>query len=71
MTTPKPVRPGGIGHPRDRAGRVAIYRLAAVRGSDQEWMTVIAPATLAQTEAGIKAVLSSLNIRNWAEHTRF
>lgn len=52
------------------AGRVAIYRLAAVRGSDQEWMT-IAPATLAQTEAGIKAVLSSLNIRNWAEHTRF
>lgn len=52
------------------AGRVAMYRLAAVRGSDQEWMT-IAPATLAQTEAGIKAVLSSLNIRNWAEHTRF
>jgi hypothetical protein len=31
----------------------------------------IAPATLGQTEAGIKAVLSSLNIRNWAEHTRF
>lgn len=52
------------------AGRVAIYRLSAVRGSDQEWMT-IAPATLGQTEAGIKAVLSSLNIRNWAEHTRF
>ena len=52
------------------AGRVTIHRLAAVRGSDQEWMA-IAPATTGQVEAGIKSVLASLNIRNWAEHKRF
>ena len=52
------------------AGRVALYRLGSVRGSDQEWMS-IAPASVAQVTAGIKAVLSTLNVRNWAEHTRF
>ncbi|MBB3753645.1 hypothetical protein FHT44_006167 [Mycolicibacterium sp. BK634] len=52
------------------AGRVALYRLAAVRGSDQEWMT-IAPGTVGQVEQGLKAVLSSLDIRSWDDHRRF
>jgi len=52
------------------AGSVAIHRLSAVRGSDQEWMA-IAPATHAQVQAGIKAVLASLNIGSWESHSRF
>ncbi|MDQ1249411.1 MAG: hypothetical protein QG597_3786 [Actinomycetota bacterium] len=52
------------------AGRVVTYQLATVRGSGQQWMA-IAPATLTQVEAGIKAVLAGLNVRNWASHTRF
>jgi len=52
------------------AGSVAIHRLSAVRGSDQDWMA-IAPATHAQVQAGIKAVLASLNIGSWESHTRF
>ncbi len=52
------------------AGRVALYRLAAVRGSAQEWMT-IAPATAGQVAQGVKAVLSSLDIRSFDHHTRF
>lgn len=52
------------------AGSVAIHRLSAVRGSEQDWMA-IAPATHAQVQAGIKAVLASLNIGSWESHTRF
>ncbi|WP_431236109.1 ESX secretion-associated protein EspG (plasmid) [Mycolicibacterium psychrotolerans] len=52
------------------AGRVALYRLAAVRGSAQDWMS-IAPATVGQVEQGLKAVLSSLDIRSWEHHRRF
>jgi len=52
------------------AGRIAIHRLAAVRGADQDWMA-IAPATHAQVQSGIKAVLASLNIGSWEHHSRF
>jgi hypothetical protein len=52
------------------AGRIAIHRLAAVRGADQDWMA-IAPATHAQVQSGIKAVFASLNIASWEHHSRF
>lgn len=51
------------------AGRVVMYRMAAVRGSAQEWMT-IAPATPAQTETGVRSALASVDVPNWAEHSR-
>jgi EspG family len=51
------------------AGRVVMYRMAAVRGSAQEWMT-IAPATPAQVEAGVRSALASIDVPNWAEHRR-
>jgi hypothetical protein len=52
------------------AGSVAIHQLTAVRGSDQDWMA-IAPATTAQVQSGIKAVLATLNIASWESHSRF
>ena len=52
------------------AGSVAIHQLTAVRGSDQDWMA-IAPATNAQVQSGIKAVLATLNIGSWESHSRF
>jgi hypothetical protein len=52
------------------AGSVAIHQLTAVRGSDQDWMA-IAPATHAQVQSGIKAVLATLNIASWESHSRF
>jgi hypothetical protein len=52
------------------AGSVAIHQLTAVRGSDQDWMA-IAPATSAQVQSGIKAVLATLNIASWESHSRF
>lgn len=52
------------------AGSVAIHRLTPVRGSDQDWMA-IAPATNAQVQSGIKAVLATLNIGSWESHSRF
>ncbi len=51
------------------AGRVVMYRMAAVRGSAQEWMT-IAPATPAQAQAGVRSALASVDVPNWADHTR-
>jgi EspG family len=51
------------------AGRVVLYRMAAVRGSDQDWMT-IAPATAAQAEQGVRSALASVDVPNWAEHRR-
>jgi len=51
------------------AGRVALYRMAPLRGSNQEWMT-IAPATGPQVEQGIRTVLSSVNINSWENHRR-
>ena len=51
------------------AGRVVFYRMAAVRGSAQDWMT-IAPATAAQAEAGVRSALASVEVPNWAEHRR-
>jgi hypothetical protein len=50
-------------------GRVVLYRMAAVRGSAQDWMT-IAPATAAQAEAGVRSALASVDVPNWAEHRR-
>jgi hypothetical protein len=51
------------------AGRVVLYRMAAVRGSGQDWM-MIAPATAAQAEAGVRSALASVDVPNWAEHRR-
>jgi hypothetical protein len=51
------------------AGRVVLYRMAAVRGSAQDWMT-IAPATAAQAEQGVRSALASVDVPNWAEHRR-
>lgn len=51
------------------AGRVVLYRMAAVRGSAQDWMT-IAPATAAQAEAGVRSALASVDVPNWVEHRR-
>ena len=51
------------------AGRLAMYRLAAMRGSAQAWMT-IAPATIAQVEQGVRAVLSSVDVATWDTHRR-
>lgn len=51
------------------AGRLAVYRLAAVRGSNQDWMT-FAPATPAQVEQGVQAVLASVGIPSWDAHRR-
>jgi hypothetical protein len=51
------------------AGRVVLYRMAAVRGSAQDWMT-IAPATDAQAEQGVRAALASVDVPNWVEHHR-
>jgi hypothetical protein len=51
------------------AGRVVLYRMAAVRGSAQDWMTV-APATAAQAEQGVRSALASVDVPNWAEHRR-
>jgi hypothetical protein len=50
-------------------GRVVMYRMAAVRGSAQDWMT-IAPATAAQAEQGVRSALASVDVPNWAEHRR-
>ena len=50
------------------AGRVVIYRMAAVRGSAQDWMT-IAPATAAQAEQGVRSALASVDVPDWAEPT--
>jgi hypothetical protein len=47
-----------------------MHQLTAVRGSDQDWMA-IAPATNAQVQSGIKAVLATLNIGSWESHSRF
>jgi hypothetical protein len=51
------------------AGRVAMYQMAAVRGAAQQWMT-IAPATPAQAETGVRSALASVDVPNWAEHSR-
>jgi hypothetical protein len=51
------------------AGRVVLYRMAAVRGSAQDWMT-IAPATAAQAEQGVRSALASIDVPNWSEHRR-
>ena len=51
------------------AGRLVLYRLAAVRGSAQDWMT-IAPATTAQVEQGVRAVLASVDVATWDTHRR-
>jgi hypothetical protein len=48
---------------------VVLYRMAAVRGSAQDWMT-IAPATAAQAEQGVRAALASVDVPNWVEHRR-
>jgi EspG family len=51
------------------AGRVVMYRMAAVRGSAQDWMT-IASATAAQAEQGVRSALASVDVPNWTEHRR-
>ncbi len=51
------------------AGRVALYQMAAVRGSGQDWMT-IAPGTTAQLEQGVRSVLASVDVANWDTHQR-
>ena len=58
------IRPGqSVLDVRDTdAGRVVLYRMAAVRGSAQDWMT-IAPATTAQVEQGVRSVLASVDVR--------
>ena len=65
------VRPGQtVLDVRDtEAGRVVLYRMAAVRGSGQDWMT-IAPATTAQVEQGVRSVLASVDVANWDTHQR-
>lgn len=50
-------------------GRAAVYRLAPVPGSAQDWMTVTA-ATAAQLEQGIATVLDSVPVRHFDTHTR-
>ena len=51
------------------AGRVVFYRMAAVRGSGQDWMT-IAAATDAQLQLGVRSVLASVDVANWETHRR-
>ena len=51
------------------AGRVLLYRMPARPGASQDWMTVT-PATPPQIAHGMQAVLSSLNVSNWAHHRR-
>jgi hypothetical protein len=51
------------------AGRLATYRLAAVRGSTADWMT-FAPGSLAQLEQGVRAVLASVDVTSWDNHRR-
>ena len=65
------VRPGQtVLDVRDtQAGRVVLYRMAAVRGSGQDWMT-IGPATTAQVEQGVRSVLASVDVANWDTHQR-
>lgn len=50
-------------------GRIAIYRMAAVRGSEKAWMTV-APATATQVEQALQTVLSSVDVPSWDTHRR-
>ena len=61
---------GSVLNMRDTdAGRLVVYRLAAVRGSAQDWMT-FAPATAAQVEQGVRAVLASVDVPTWDTHRR-
>ena len=55
---------------RDTAsGRVALFRLAPTRGTNQQWMT-IAPATPAQLHHAVTTVLSSVPVQSWDRHER-
>jgi hypothetical protein len=51
------------------SGRVVLYRMATRPGATQDWMT-IAPASVTQVAQGLQAVLSSLNVSDWAHHRR-
>lgn len=51
------------------AGRVVLYRMPSRPGGTQDWMA-IAPATAVQVTQGLQAVLSSLNVSDWAHHRR-
>jgi hypothetical protein len=51
------------------AGRVVLYRMPTRPGATQDWMT-ITPATVTQVTQGLQAVLSSLNVSDWAHHRR-
>jgi hypothetical protein len=51
------------------SGRVVLYRMPTRPGATQDWMT-IAPATATQVAQGLQAVLSSLNVSDWAHHRR-
>lgn len=50
------------------AGRVVLYKMAPMRGSAQEWMT-IAPGRPAQIEQGVLTVLTGV-ARSWDTHQR-
>lgn len=52
-----------------QAGRVALYRMPARRGSIQDWMA-IAPATPRQVLQGVQAMLSSVAVTDWDSHRR-
>jgi hypothetical protein len=51
------------------AGRVVLYRMAPVRGSSQEWMT-IAPATASQVDQGVRTVMAGVDVTSWDSHQR-
>lgn len=50
-------------------GRVASYRMPAVVGSRQSWMTFV-PGTHSQVEHAVKASVADLGLRSWERHTR-
>jgi EspG family len=64
-------RTGGtvLGVRDTEAGRVVWYRMAAVRGAGQDWMT-IAAATDAQLQLGVRSVLAGVDVANWDTHQR-
>jgi hypothetical protein len=51
------------------SGRVVLYRMPTRPGTSQGWMA-IAPASVTQVAHGLHAVLSSLNVSDWATHRR-